>query len=196
MILKGGDATMSDLDNQPHLSKEDIRSLLLKVLQDFRAEHKHLPARIVVHKTSNFDSNELNGCHEALDTLDVSSCDLLTVRSSSIRLFRKGQYPPLRGTFLELDAQHSVLYSRGSIDFYQLYPGMYVPRSLAIVRYDAEQSPHQLASEILALTKMNWNNTQFDSAFPITIKAARQVGRILKYASSVQQIQRGYAFYM
>jgi hypothetical protein len=27
---------------------------------------------------------------------------------------------------------------------------------------------------------MNWNGTQFDGALPITLKAARQVGDILK----------------
>ena len=38
-----------------------------------------------------------------------------------------------------------------------------------------------LAQEILALTKMNWNNTQFDGGQPITLRCARQVGHILKY---------------
>jgi hypothetical protein len=54
-----------------------------------------------------------------------------------------------------------------------------------------------LAQEILALAKMNWNNTQFDAAFPITIKAARQVGKmILRYANAKLPIQKGYPYYM
>ena len=71
-----------------------------------------------------------------------------------------------------------------------------VPKSLEIQCIDTEQAPRALASEILALTKMNWNNTQFDSALPITIKAARQVGAILKYVESAAPIQAGYGFYM
>jgi hypothetical protein len=43
---------------------------------------------------------------------------------------------------------------------------------------------------------MNWNNTQFDNAFPITIKAARQVGGILKYAAGLPEIEASYAYYM
>jgi hypothetical protein len=43
---------------------------------------------------------------------------------------------------------------------------------------------------------MNWNNTQFDAAFPITIKAARQVGSILRYLEVESRIQKRYAFYM
>ncbi len=77
-----------------------------------------------------------------------------------------------------------------------MYPGMYVPRSLEIIAAQTEESPKNLAREILALTKMNWNNTQFDAAFPITIKAARQVGSILRYLEMESRIQKRYAFYM
>jgi hypothetical protein len=60
---------------------------------------------------------------------------------------------------------------------------MYVPRSLETTPVETDESPRKLAEEILTLTKMNWNNTQFDNALPITIKAARQVGGILRYAT-------------
>ena len=50
--------------------------------------------------------------------------------------------------------------------------------------------------ESLTLTKMNWNNTQFDGALPITMKAARQVGDILKYVPDGQTIDPRYRFYM
>jgi hypothetical protein len=196
MVLRGGEATISELDRQPHLSKKDIASLVNGVLNSYHGEHKHWPARVVIHKTSLFDENEIAGCNAALDSLKISSRDLLTVRSSFIRLFRAGQYPPLRGTFLTLDSQRSVLYTRGSVDFYQMYPGMYVPRSIEIVDFGQEQHPRVLAQEILALTKMNWNNTQFDAAFPITIKAAREVGKILRYAETNLPIQKGYPYYM
>ena len=38
-----------------------------------------------------------------------------------------------------------------------------------------------LAKDVLALTKVNWNTTQFDQKLPAPIKAAREVGRILKH---------------
>jgi hypothetical protein len=94
--------------------------LVKQVLSDFHAEWKHWPSREVVHKTSLFNKDELLGCNEALDQIGINSRDLLSVRDSFIRLFRTGQYPPLRGTFLTLDDVHSILYTRGSIDFYQM----------------------------------------------------------------------------
>ena len=76
-----------------------------------------------------------------------------------------------------------------------MYPGMYVPRALEIDSVETETPARTLAQEILALTKMNWNNTQFDSALPITLRAARQVGAILKYAGE-EVVTSSYAYYM
>ena len=89
-----------------------------------------------------------------------------------------------------------VLYTRGSVDFFSTYPGMYVPRPLKFRCESVEETPKALAKEILALTKMNWNNTQFDRGEPITIRAARQVGQILKYVGISDPLEFHYRFYM
>jgi hypothetical protein len=121
---------------------------------------------------------------------------LLVVRESDVRLFRPGVYATLRGSLLELDQTHFLLYTRGSVPFFEMYPGLYVPRALEVELVATEESKKTLAQEILALSKMNWNNTQFDSSLPITIRAARHVGEILKYVGDLKDIQSRYAFYM
>jgi hypothetical protein len=50
--------------------------------------------------------------------------------------------------------------------------------------------------EILSLTKMNWNNTQFDGKYPINLQCARKVGQILKYLPEDVEPQVRYSFYM
>jgi len=90
----------------------------------------------------------------------------------------------------------NVLYTRGSIEFFATYPGMYVPMPLLFRCENTEQTPRFLAYEILALTKMNWNNTQFDGADPITMRAAEQVRGILKYVGENDPVQTSYRFYM
>ena len=73
---------------------------------------------------------------------------------------------------------------------------MYVPRPLEIRCDQVAATPTYLAQEILALTKMNWNNTQFDGKEPITLRCARQVGQILKYFGPDDHYQPYYRFYM
>jgi hypothetical protein len=57
-----------------------------------------------------------------------------------------------------------------------------VPRPLLLVPHENSDSAiGTIAEEVLALTKVNWNTTQFDQKLPAPIKAAREVGRILKH---------------
>jgi hypothetical protein len=87
----------------------------------------------------------------------------------------------LRGTFVDLKGK-GLLYTRGSVPYYGTYPGLRVPRPLLLVPHENSDSAlPQLAEEVLALTKVNWNTTQFDQKLPAPIKAAREVGRILKH---------------
>jgi hypothetical protein len=73
---------------------------------------------------------------------------------------------------------------------------MYVPRPLLLRSQEMGQSLRFLMEEMLALSKMNWNNTQFDGGELITIRAARHVGDILKYIPDNVAIAPRYSFYM
>lgn len=196
VIVCGGQARVSKADRRPHLDMNGARILLLSALASYRREHKTSPARIVVHKTSGYDTDELAGFHVAAETERVEGVDLVSLRHSTTRLFRIGNYPPLRGTLVHLDDLTHLLYTRGSVEFFAAYPGMYVPRPLEFLCEDTEQTARFLALEMLGLSKMNWNNTQFDGGDPITTRAADQVGSILRYVPAGAVPQARYAFYM
>ena len=110
--------------------------------------------------------------------------------------FARGLYPPPRGTLISVSKKEHLLYTRGSVEYYQTYPGLYVPQPLRITTEHAEAAPNKIAEEILALTKMNWNNTQFDGKYPITLYGARQVGNILKYVDEGERPPISYSYYM
>lgn len=196
LILRGGRMVESEEDRSPHLTAEDAYVLLRDSLKVFRGQHGHYPARVVLHKTSRFDRNELDGFHKAIDERDIDYADFVWVQKSMTRLYRMGIYPPLRGSLLRFDKDQALLYTRGSVDFFRTYPGMYIPRPLMLRCQVLGQPLQHIALEMLALTKMNWNNTQFDNGLPITIAAARQVGEVLKYVGEDQEIAPRYSFYM
>lgn len=196
VIVKGGPARIDKDDRQPHLSMEDAHSLLKQALQTYRREHRTLPARLVVHKTSKSDSGEIEGFRSAAVEERIDTLELMSVRRSLSRLFRRGTYPPLRGTFLEMDETTALLYLRGSVNFFETYPGMYVPRPLEFSIEETNTSSQKLGEEILALSKLNWNNTQFDGGEPITVRAARRVGDILKCVPDDVNVQPSFRFFM
>jgi hypothetical protein len=165
-------------------------------LELYRSEHRTLPARLVVHKSSHYSDDEKRGFQSAAKAARVDGFDLLSVRRSFSRLYRLGPYPPLRGTALQLSRDEALLYTQGSVDFYRCYPGLYVPRPLHVRFDDAEQGVERLLSQILSLSKMNWNSTQFINAEPITLAAARNVGDVLRYLPEMEPVQARYSYYM
>lgn len=196
VIVKGGEAILDKNDRQPHLSTENANEILKKAIQTYRKEHRTFPARVVVHKTSNITDNEADGFLSAAEEEKIDIVDLLSMRRSFSRLFRQGTYPPLRGTLLEIDESTALLYLRGSVNFYETYPGLYVPRPLEFSIKEADETLRRLGEEIFSLSKLNWNNTQFDGGEPITVRAARRVGDILKCVPKGAPVQPSFRFYM
>lgn len=196
VILRGSPVEISKEDRQPHLKSEQAKSLLLGVINEYVSIHKTNPARIVIHKTSNFSEEESFGFYNAIKELRVSYVDYITILDSDTKLFRNGLYPPQRGTHIELDEKTHLLFTKGSIEYYQTYPGLYVPRPIEIRIVESEESAETICQEILSLTKMNWNNTQIDGKYPITIDCARKVGLIMKYIPEGTKPQTKYSFYM
>jgi hypothetical protein len=78
---------------------------------------------------------------------------------------------------MSIDAKHHVLYSRGSVPWYQTYPGLYVPQPIELQIERSDESAQQIAREVLGLTKMNWNNTQCDGKYPVSSDRHAKLGR-------------------
>jgi hypothetical protein len=101
----------------------------------------------------------------------------------------------VRGTALTFDDRSGIVYLKGTVPYFRTYPGMYVPRALEFTLDDGETAPIELAKELLDLSKLNFNNTQFDSGDPITVRAARRVGDILKHVPSDRTVQSRFRFF-
>lgn len=196
VVVKGGQALLRKQDKTVHMDEDTSAELLADALALYRREHKNLPARVVCHKSSYFDEGELAGFEKAADMAGIDQLDLMSIRRSSIRFFRNKANPPLRGTAVELEEARWLLYTQGSVEFYCAYPGLFIPRPIEVQFDSVERQPDQLLSEILALTKMNWNSTRFVNVEPITIAASRNVGDVLRYVDRDSPIQARYSFYM
>ena len=198
MVVRGGRARVDAEDRTPHLSAADMQSLLLNAVKSYRGEHRTLPARLAVHKTSYFDTAEIEGCEAAAADLGIDGLDLLSMRRSQTRLYRSGTYAPLRGTaWAEESGDRCFLYTQGSVDFYRCYPGLYVPRTLEVKLDAVERNAAELLTELLALTKLNWNSTALVNSDPVTLAAAKRVGNVLRHVAQGDPIRQGsYAYFM
>lgn len=196
IILRGTPVSIDKRNRHPYLNEKQAYELLRDALDEYDRALEHMPARIVIHKSSHFRESERKGFLRALDERGIRSKDFVAITDTDIRLFADTDYPPKRGTLLTISETEGVLYTRGTVDFYKTYPGMYVPNPLKITVYEQDSSLESLCDEILGLTKMNWNNTQMDGRLPITLECARKIGDIMKYVSLTEKPQVSYSFYM
>jgi hypothetical protein len=196
VILRGEEIKKNKHDLVPHMNEEQSFNLLDYSLREYYDAVKIYPKRLVLHKTSNFSPDEILGFKQAAKKSNIYQIDLITVVPAKFRIYREGQYPPLRGTHLTLSSEQHLLYTRGSVPYFGTYTGKYIPSPIDVRLYAYDESPDLICDEILALTKMNWNNTQFDRKFPITIECARNVGEILKYLDEDDVMELKYSFYM
>lgn len=198
VVVRGGPAASQKSDRQPHLSRSDIETLIGDSLDTYRREHHTEAARVVIQKTSSFNDDEVAGIESALDVRRIEHLDMVWVVADTehFRMFRRGEGAVLRGTTVELDSKHYVLFTRGSVAYYKTYPGMYVPVPLGVRPALTETDPMVLCQEVLGLSKLNWNQSQLDGRLPITISAARKIANILKHVSERTTVNGRYANYM
>ena len=198
VIVRGGPARITGSDKQPHLNRDDARQLLLGALDAYRREHRTMPARVVLHKSSAFTADEIEGFEGGTDERQIDTLEMAWITTSDgARLFRGGhQAPPLRGTMLGLSDRELVLYTTGSVEFYATYPGHYVPQPIGIRPTRPVRSPRETCAETLALTKMNWNQTRLDEQLPVTLRTANKVKAILRFCPPEQAVATRYAHYM
>jgi hypothetical protein len=195
LIVQGGSASYDKDDRSPHSSKQDAQELLANGLATYRREHKTMPARVVMHKTSYFNADEREGFKRAAEDEKLEVLDLVSVRRSGARVLRAGDSPMVRGTAMLFDGKSGIVYLKGTVPYFKVYPGAYIPRALEFVRDDGETSASDLAHELVGLSKLNFNNTQFDSGDPITVRAARRVGDILKHVPSGKKVNARFRYF-
>lgn len=189
-------AWRNDKEKTPHLTREMAAAMLRNVLAAYYDHLKVHPSRVVVHKWQRFWPEERTGFEDALKGANVHSHDFVSFGSRGLRFYRAGSEPPLRGTYIGLGEGDGLLYTRGYVPFLRRYPGMRVPRPLEIVEHHGSASMTQIAQEILALTKLDWNTTMFAGKEPITTAFAWEVGQILSELPPNMEPKRSYRFYM
>lgn len=179
-------------NRQPYLTQAQAGELMDEILARYQDVAGVLPARVVVHKTSFFQPEEEAGFRGAAETV-VPVCDLVWMRSTAFRLIRKGTQEPWRGTLCTI-GDDAYLFTSGYVPWWDEYPGPHIPSPLQIGACGSTDLRAR-ASEILALTKMNWNSSEGVGRYPITISFARKVGTLMTELAEGQIPNPSYRFY-
>jgi hypothetical protein len=190
-------------NKDPTLNRAQATDILTEVLGFFgRQRHTEglsaTPKRVVVHKSSPFTDDEIAGLDEALP--DGVEADYVSIDEGKGVRFYHGEsgYPPVRGTLVYKEArQTAFLYTTGFVPALRTYPGSSVPAPISFRAARLDTSLKNVAEDIMALTRLDWNSTEFCTRQPVTISVSRKVGAILAEARARgMDPPTGYRFYM
>lgn len=193
-VLRGATLARNQVRNrQPYLTEEQSAELIRRVIQAYEDHAGVRPDRVIVHKTSRYQEEELKGFEAAREL--VPAMDLIWFSQTGFRLVKKGHEEPWRGTIVDVNNTDHFLFTTGFVPWWREYPGPHIPSPL---QFGGPGSPDlkQRAHEILALTKMNWNSSDGLSRFPVTISFARRVGAIMTELADDPNPNPSYRFYM
>ena len=191
------DNPIFDRKNNPYLSYEEAYKLGINIQELFVKSMDRMPQRVVIHKRTPFNEEEIKGITDALSHAGIKDIDLVTITQEvSIKCIDQylqqghpfnARYPVLRGICFAVSRYEFLLWTHGTIDSVKpgkiYFPGgRGIPSPLRITKYHGSGSMQTIAKEILGFTKMNWNSFNFYTKFPATIDTSNtlaQVGNLL-----------------
>lgn len=179
----------------PYLSEDEAYKLGRAIRAEYyKALKPYDLKKIVVHRTVPFKKEEINGFKKAFEGLDDFSLLQITEfpEENIYPLKKDGKidgYPAKRGTAIKIDKESILLWTDGSVKEQDVLGFMTYRSSkrgmgkpIKIRKFHGKQKIEEIASDILNLTKMDFNSSDaLYSRMPVTVKYAKIPSQILKY---------------
>jgi len=189
-------ADLAEARRNPFLSRDDMRAVLARSLELYQGRNGgNLPKRLVIHKTTAFKAEEIDGAFDALSGVPEVECIEVGANSSlrGVWLIESGKknppskpsgYPVPRGTVVTRSGTSALLWAAGNApevsstgDYYQGKKS--IPRPLQLIRHAGRGPLEVVAHEALALTKMDWNNDALYDPVPVSIRYSQKLARTI-----------------
>jgi hypothetical protein len=168
-----------------HLNRAEAKQIISSVVSSYEAPEgkppRNPPAEIFIHGRTRFSDEEWAGFQAAVPA-GTKLVGVRIRRSDDLKLFRPGKHPVIRGTAVTLTERLGYLWTNGYVPRLGTYAGWEVPRPLSIEICRGEADLTQVMTDIMGLTKVNFNSCIFADGYPVTLRFADAVGEILTAA--------------
>jgi hypothetical protein len=185
----------SEADNTFHLRKDKAAELMNLVVKAYKDIHGQPPRELFIHGQIWFEADEWAGFSST-----VPDCTKLVGvrirRQNEIKLYRYGSKPVLRGTAIIVSDRMAYLWTAGFTPRLETYPGREVPNPLTVDIVKGDADLEQVLSDLMTLTKLNFNSAVFSDGLPVTLRFADLVGEILTTGPNEATAPLPFKFYI
>ncbi|MEA2162145.1 MAG: hypothetical protein QOK37_272 [Thermoanaerobaculia bacterium] len=161
-----------------HLDRTAARELVAMALASYRELTGGPPRELFIHGRIRFSDEEWAGFTEGAGA-DTNVVGVRIRQASELKLFRTGKMPPLRGVAYVESPTLGYLWTKGYIPRLRTYPGREVPNPILVEVSRGAGDIETVLSDVLALTKLNYNSCVFGDGDPVTLIFADAIGEIL-----------------
>ena len=199
VVFRGANGPWKTGDFEFHLKPDAAKDLIRKVLTTYAELHNGPPAELFIHGQTSFNEEEWRAFEEAAPAeTNVVGVRIRTTNGET-KLFRDGDYPVLRGTALILDEKNAYLWSTGYVPQLDTYIGPETPNPLFITVLKSKKTMPEITtvlSDIMGLTKINYNSCNFNDGLPVTVRFANMVGEALAMGSAKGTERQPFKYYI
>jgi hypothetical protein len=181
---------------QFHLDRAAAKSLIEMVVGEYRRLHDAPPRELFIHAKAAFTDDEwagfAEGCVHETNLVGVQIADA----RDDLKLFRPGGYPVIRGTVLYTGDRNAFLWTSGYAPRLDTYMGPETPNPISVRVLRGECPLDTVLSDVLGLTKINFNSCLHNDRLPVTIRFANAVGDVLISAPMDSEPKLPFKFYI
>lgn len=199
IVFRGANGPWETRKNEYHLKKTAAENLIKTVTDTFFDKHGVSPNELFIHGRTKFNDEEWNAfvsaCPEKTNLVGVR----IQSTSGETKLFRNGDYPVLRGTAIILDDCNAYLWTNGFLPHLDTYIGPETPNPLFIsILRSSGPAPkiEDVLTDIMGLTKINYNSCNYNDGLPVTVRFADKVGDVLVMGSAKGSEKQPFKFYI
>ena len=163
-----------------HLRRDAAKDLVFEVLKAYEKDHDAPPDELFIHARQRFVDDEWDGFASAIDPKKTRLFGVRIRPTQDLRLFRPSvDVPVLRGTAVTMSKREGYLWTTGYVPRLRTYPGFETPKPILVEVNRGDADLKTVMTDVLALTKLNYNACDYASGLPVTLKFADRVGEIL-----------------
>lgn len=198
-----------DAKKNPYLSENEAYQLGLNIKELFYKSFTDMPKRVVIHKRTPFKTQEIKGIIDSLSSAGITNIDLIEISyEDEAKFFEFGKnyvidgFPVRRGACFAINENTAYLYTHGIAPsvrnqyFKYIKGGKSLPIPLKVVKHYGSGTLEQIATEILGLSKMNWNSFELYSKLPCTIESSNTIAKIGWMLSQYNGSVYDYRYFM
>ena len=175
------------------VAAKQVMSLAIETYKD-KTQGRKPPSEIFIHGRKSINEEEWAAFREVAGK--ETRVIFVKIRQTNTKLYGQGDYPLPRGTAIVQHSRSALLWTVGYVPRLQTFLGKEVPSPYQIEIERGSADILRVLTDVLALTKLNYNACLYGDGRPVTLRFADRVGEILTAAPSIPDPPLPFKYYI